>query len=127
VAAAHLFFSGTKTGLWIDGQAILPFVTRGHLVPEIVAWGLLSDAAHDVLSTTLTKLAAALPAAADQLGSLLDPSIVNDALAHLAKMRRSAVGYADRIKTQFRSQPRIPPLINRRSPLSVLQCPSPPV
>lgn len=87
VAPTHLFLSGTTSGLWIDGQASLRHITRGHLVREMTRWGLSPDTGRDVLETTLAALAQALPQAAEQLGTLLDPAIVAGTLEHVARMR----------------------------------------
>lgn len=87
VAPTHLFVSGTTSGLWVDGQAQLRWITRGHLAREMTTWGLPPDTARDVLETTLAALAEALPQAADQLGKLLDPDIAGGTLEHLARMR----------------------------------------
>ncbi|MDQ3502903.1 MAG: HipA domain-containing protein [Actinomycetota bacterium] len=87
VAPTHLFVSGTTSGLWIDGQATLRWITRGHLLREMSSWGMASDTARDVLESTLAALADALQQAADQLGELLPVDIVNGTLEHLERMR----------------------------------------
>jgi len=54
---------------------ILPPVTRDHLIRELGSWGLDSDAACDVIDTTLTRLAAAYPQAAQAIPAVA-PAIV---------------------------------------------------
>lgn len=89
VAPTHLFVSGSTSGLWIDEQAQLRWITRGHLVREMSAWGLPPHTARDVLETTLAALTEAVPQAAEQLGALLDPTIVEGTREHLARMAAS--------------------------------------
>jgi serine/threonine-protein kinase HipA len=90
VAPTRLFVAGTSSGLWIDGQATLRWITRGHLLREMNQWGLPADTARDVLDTTLHAIADALPRAADQLGALLPPDIVSGTLEHLEQMRATS-------------------------------------
>jgi serine/threonine-protein kinase HipA len=90
VAPTHLFVSGATSGLWIDGQATLRWITRGHLLREMGAWGLPADTAVAVLETTLTALTDALPKAAVQLGNLLPADVVDATLEHLARMRATS-------------------------------------
>ncbi|MGH3196560.1 MAG: type II toxin-antitoxin system HipA family toxin [Streptosporangiaceae bacterium] len=67
-AAPIAEFAGTRQlALWIGGQSLLSVVTRDHLTRELVGWGLDSDAASDVINTTLTRLAAAYPEAAQAI------------------------------------------------------------
>lgn len=87
VAPTHLFLTGATSGLWIDGQATLRWITRGHLLREMSAWGVAPDTARDVLETTLAALSDALPDAADQFEELLDPDIATGTLEHLERMR----------------------------------------
>lgn len=87
VAPTHLFVSGTTSGLWIDGQATLRWITRGHLLREMSLWGIDPDTARDVLENTLAALADGLPQAADQLGELLPADIARGTLEHLEAVR----------------------------------------
>lgn len=92
VAPTRLFVAGTTSALWIDGQATLRWVTRGHLLREMYQWGMPLQSAHDVLETTLSALADAIPQAADQLGPLLDTDLVDGTLGHLERMRATSDG-----------------------------------
>ncbi len=87
VAPTHLFVAGTTSGLWIDGQATLRWITRGHLLREMGTWGLPPATAREVLETTLAALTEALPRAADQLGTLLASDIVDGTRTYLERMR----------------------------------------
>jgi len=67
-AAPTAGFAGTRQlALWVSGQPLLSVVTRDHLIREMASWGLDSDAACDVIDTTLTRLAAAYPEAAETI------------------------------------------------------------
>ena len=75
-AAPTAEFAGTRQlALWIDEQPLLSFVTRDHLIREMVSWGLGSDHVHDVIDTTFTRLAAAFPEAAQAIPEV-PPAIV---------------------------------------------------
>lgn len=83
VAPTRLFAASRSSGLWIDGQPELRWITRGHLVREMTAWGLLPGPAADLVDDTLAALSAALPQAAAALGTLIDEQIVEETLEHL--------------------------------------------
>jgi len=64
-AAPTSAFPGTRQlALWVDDQALLSVVTRGHLVREMTSWGLAQKVAESVMDSTLARLAAAYPQAA---------------------------------------------------------------
>ena len=64
-AAPTVEFASTRQlALWVDGQALLAAVTRGHLLREMTAWGLPADEGEAVLDSTLTSLLRAYPQAA---------------------------------------------------------------
>lgn len=92
VAPTHLFVSGRRSGLWIDGQDTLHWVTRGHLVREMHQWGLPDDGARVVVERTLEALAETLPQAAVQFGSMLDGDIAEGTVARLHLMRSTSEG-----------------------------------
>ena len=83
VAPTHLFVSGTHSGLWIDDQPMLRWITRGHLVREMTSWGVAGDAANDLVEQTLASLCSALPKAAAELGELLPDQIAEETLKHV--------------------------------------------
>jgi len=83
VAPTHLFTTGTDSGLWIDGQPRLQWITRAHVLREMSSWGIEPATARQVLHSTLTALAEALPRAAAQLGPLLPADLVQQTIAHL--------------------------------------------
>lgn len=75
-AAPTAEIAGTRQlALWVAGQPLLSVVTRDHLIRELDSWGLDSDAARDVIDTTLTRLAAAYPEAAQAIPAVA-PAIV---------------------------------------------------
>lgn len=64
-AAPTTEFAGTRQlALWIDGQSLLAVVSRGHLLREMISWGLDRDDSATVLDTTLTRMAEAYDEAA---------------------------------------------------------------
>jgi hypothetical protein len=64
-AAPTVAFAGTRQlALWVDDQSLLAAVTRGHLIREVVNWGLDHDEAVEVVDGTLTQLAHAYDEAA---------------------------------------------------------------
>jgi len=70
VAPTVLFARSRQLGLWVDGQALLSFVTRRHLVAEMHGWGMSGSAARDVVERTLSGLETALPAAASKIAAV---------------------------------------------------------
>lgn len=83
VAPTHLFVAGKDSGLWIDGQPRLHWITRAHVLREMRTWGIEPDIARQVLGSTLAALADALPRAATQLGPLLPVDLGQQTLEHL--------------------------------------------
>jgi serine/threonine-protein kinase HipA len=64
-AAPTAQFAGTRDlALWVGGQAMLAVVTRGHIVRELVSWGMETDEAAGVVESTLQRTATALSTAA---------------------------------------------------------------
>jgi serine/threonine-protein kinase HipA len=64
-AAPTAQFAGTRDlALWVGGQAMLAVVTRGHIVRELVSWGMEADEAAEVVGSTLQRTADALSKAA---------------------------------------------------------------
>jgi hypothetical protein len=88
VAPTVEFVSGRQAGLWIGGQAMLFAVTRGHLAREMRSWGVPAADAGAVVDTTLERLAAALPKAAD-LVSAVDEALLDRCSARLAALHAS--------------------------------------
>jgi serine/threonine-protein kinase HipA len=65
-AAPTAAFAGTRQlALWVDDQPLLAVVTRGHVVRELVHWGLDHDEAAGVVGDTLARLAHAYGEAAN--------------------------------------------------------------
>jgi serine/threonine-protein kinase HipA len=65
-AAPTVAFAGTRQlALWVDDQSLLAAVTRGHMVRELVHWGLDHDEAAEVVDDTLVRLAHAYDQAAN--------------------------------------------------------------
>ena len=65
-AAPTVAFAGTRRlALWVDDQSLLAVLTRGHLVRELVHWGLDHDEAAEVVGNTLVRLAHAYDEAAN--------------------------------------------------------------
>jgi len=89
VAPTHLFTTGTDSGLWIDGQPRLHWITRAHVLREMSRWGIEPATARQLLLSTLTALADALPRAAIQLGPLLPTDLVQQTIAHLQQRAAS--------------------------------------
>ncbi len=90
VAPTHLFVSGKQSGLWIDDQPMLRWITRGHLVREMSSWGVSADTASDLVEQTLASLCAALPEAAVELGKLLPGQIAEETLQHVTWAQSTA-------------------------------------
>jgi serine/threonine-protein kinase HipA len=64
-AAPTVAFASTRQlALWVDEQPLLAAVTRGHMIREMVSWGLDRDEAAVVVTDTLTRLAHAYNEAA---------------------------------------------------------------
>lgn len=89
VAPTHLFTAGTDSGLWIDGQPRLHWITRAHVLREMNRWGIEPTTARQVLESTLTALADALPRAAAQLGPLLPADLGERMIEHLQQRAAS--------------------------------------
>jgi serine/threonine-protein kinase HipA len=89
VAPTHLFTAGTDSGLWIDGQPRLHWITRAHVLREMSSWGIEPATAGQVLDSTLVALADALPRAAAQLGPLLPADLVEQTIEHLQQRAAS--------------------------------------
>jgi serine/threonine-protein kinase HipA len=83
------FVSGRRAGLWIDGQAMLFAITRGHLVREMTSWGVPMADASALVDTTLERLTAALPEAANLL-PVVDDALVTRCAARVAALAASA-------------------------------------
>lgn len=83
VAPTHLFASNRESGLWIDGQSRMSWITKGHLLREMRGWGIEAAVAQRQLDDTLEALSAALPRAAAELGPLLDAKLLDDTLTHV--------------------------------------------
>lgn len=90
VAPTHLFASSRDSGLWIGGQSRISWITRGHVVREMISWGIEAEKAQRLLEHTLGRLAEALPRAAAELGPLLPAGLVEDVLAHVGRCANSA-------------------------------------
>jgi serine/threonine-protein kinase HipA len=88
VAPTVEFSSGRRVGLWIDGQAMLFAITRGHLAREMRSWGVPAAAAGAVVDTTLERLATALPKAAD-LVSVVDEALLDRCSARITALHTS--------------------------------------
>ncbi len=89
VAPTHLFTTGMDSGLWIDGQPRLHWITRAHLLREMSRWGIEPPTARQVLDSTLAALDDALPRAAAQLGPLLPADLAQQTIAHLQQRAAS--------------------------------------
>ena len=85
VAPTHLFASSRDSGLWIDGQSRISWITRGHVVREMTSWGIEADKAQRLLEHTLGRLAEALPRASAELGPLLPAGLLEETLAHVGR------------------------------------------
>jgi serine/threonine-protein kinase HipA len=83
------FVSGRRAGLWVDGQAMLFAITRGHLTREMTSWGVPATEASALVDTVLERLAVALPAAADLLPTV-DVALLERCAARIAALARSA-------------------------------------
>jgi len=89
VAPTHLFTTGTDSGLWIDEQPRLHWITRAHVLREMASWGIEPTTARQVLDSTLAALADALPRAAAQLGPLLPADLGEQMIEHLQQRAAS--------------------------------------
>jgi serine/threonine-protein kinase HipA len=58
------FVGARDLALWVGGQAMLAVVTRSHIVRELASWGMETDEAAEVVSSTLQLTAEALSMAA---------------------------------------------------------------
>jgi serine/threonine-protein kinase HipA len=90
VAPTHLFASSRDSGLWIDGQSRMNWITKDHLIREMCGWGIEAPVAERQLDDTLGALSAALPRAAAELGPLLDAELLDDTLTHVIRRATSA-------------------------------------
>jgi serine/threonine-protein kinase HipA len=90
IAPTVEFVKGRRAGLWIGGQAMLFAITRGHLVREMGSWGVPTADARTVVNTTLERLAAALPMAAD-LVSAVDEALVDRCAARITALNASDI------------------------------------
>ena len=87
-AAPTAQFAGTRDlALWVGGQALLAVVTRGHIVRELVSWGMETDAAADVVDSTLQRTADALGKAA-QATPEVSRSVVEACEARVERLLR---------------------------------------
>jgi serine/threonine-protein kinase HipA len=87
-AAPTAQFAGTRDlALWVGGQAMLAVVTRGHIVRELVSWGMETDEAAEVISSALERIADALNKAA-QLTPEVPRSVVEATEARVARLLR---------------------------------------
>jgi len=89
VAPTHLFTTGQDSGLWIDGQPRLHWITRAHVLREVSSWGVEPATARQVLDSTLAALADALPRAAAQLDPLLPADLSRQTIEHLRQRASS--------------------------------------
>jgi serine/threonine-protein kinase HipA len=88
-AAPTVQFAGARDlALWVGGQAMLEVVTRGHIVRELVSWGMEPDAAAEVVSSTLERTGDALNKAA-QLTPEVPRSVVEACEARVDRLLRS--------------------------------------
>ena len=83
-----LFTSSQQLWLWVDGQVMIDFVSRGHLVAEMRKWGLQEPTARELVGATLTQRADALPSAAAALASV-PASVVEQILQRLRRLKNS--------------------------------------
>jgi serine/threonine-protein kinase HipA len=90
IAPTVEFVSGRRAGLWIGGQAMLFAITRGHLAREMASWGVPATDARTVVDTTLERLAAAVPLAAD-LVSVVDEALVDRCVSRIAALHASDI------------------------------------
>jgi len=75
-AAPTVAFAGTRQlALWVDQQSLLAVVTRGHVVREMVNWGLDHDEAAQVADDTLARLAHAYDEAARAVPEAATPVV----------------------------------------------------
>jgi serine/threonine-protein kinase HipA len=58
------FAAARRLALWVNDQPLLGAVTYRRLLDELETWGLDRDVADELVSTTLSRLAAAYPEAA---------------------------------------------------------------
>lgn len=87
-AAPTVQFAGTRDlALWVGGQAMLAVVTRGHIVRELASWGMETDEAADVVTSTLERMADALHKAA-QLTPEVPRSVVTACEARVERLLR---------------------------------------
>jgi serine/threonine-protein kinase HipA len=89
VAPTFLFASRADSGLWIDGQSRIRWITRGHVIREMLSWGIERLTAQQLLDSTLIALADALPRAAGQLGPLLPADLTDQTIEHLQRCAAS--------------------------------------